>query len=86
MTLESPKVGNELLKIPYIQRREMTTAKIVSSLKSALLNQVIRHTTSTVGRKAKNYKVLPPEVNKQNWKLHLVGNTYSLSFPTNPSC
>lgn len=60
----------------------MTTAKIMSELKSALVNQVIRHTTSPTGRKTKQYKVLPVEVNNQNWKLTLKGNTYSISFPT----
>ncbi|BAQ62282.1 mobile element protein [Geminocystis sp. NIES-3708] len=82
MTAESTRVANELLAIPYMERRNMTTAKVVSSLKSALLNQVIRHTCSATGRKAKHYNVLPPEINKQNWKLMKVGDTFSLSFPT----
>lgn len=82
MTAESTRVANELLAIPYMERRSMTTAKVVSSLKSALLNQVIRHTCSASGRKAKHYKVLPPEINKQNWKLTKVGDTFSIAFPT----
>ncbi|WP_202962711.1 hypothetical protein, partial [Planktothrix prolifica] len=45
-------------------------------------NQVIRHTTSPTGRKTKQYKVLPVEVNNQNWKLTQKGSTYSISFPT----
>lgn len=49
---------------------------------SALSNQVIRHTTSDAGKKAKFFKRLPPEVNNQNWALHKVGTTYSVSFPT----
>ncbi|MFM6211027.1 MAG: RNA-guided endonuclease TnpB family protein [Planktothrix sp.] len=60
----------------------MTTAKIMSELKSALVNQVIRHTTSPTGHQTKQYKVLPVEVNNQNWKLTQKGNTYSMSFPT----
>jgi len=60
----------------------MTTAKVMSELKSALVNQVIRHTTSPTGRKTKQYKVLPVEVNNQNWKLTLTGKTYSIIFPT----
>ncbi len=82
MTAENTRLANELLVIPYLERREITTAKIVTSLKSALANQTIRHTISATGRKVKHYKCLPPEINKQNWKLEKRGDTYSLSFPT----
>ncbi|WP_027250160.1 hypothetical protein [Planktothrix agardhii] len=44
--------------------------------------KIIRHTTSPTGRKTKQYKVLPVEVNNQNWKLTQKGSTYSISFPT----
>jgi transposase len=82
MTAENTRLANELLAIPYVERREVTTAKIITSLKSALANQTIRHTISATGRKVKHYKCLPPEINKQNWKLEKRGDTYSLSFPT----
>ncbi len=82
MTAENTRLVNELLAIPYVERREVTTAKIITSLKSALANQAIRHTISATGRKVKHYKCLPPEINKQNWKLEKRGNTYSLGFPT----
>ncbi len=82
MTAENTRIANELLSLPLKERRKMTTAKIVSELKSALINQTIRHTTSPTGRKTKQYKVLPIEVNNQNWKLTKKGNTYSISFPT----
>ena len=82
MTVENTRIANELLLLPMKERRKMTTAKIVSELKSALVNQTIRHTTSPTGKKTKHYKVLPVEVNNQNWKLTRVGDTYSLSFPT----
>lgn len=82
MTEENTRVANYLLTVPYMERRKMTTAKVDSSLKSALLNQTIRHTASSIGRKVKHYKVLPPEINKQNWKLTLVADTYSISLPT----
>lgn len=82
MMVENTRLANELLSIPYIERREITTAKIATSLKSALANQTIRHTISATGRKVKQYKCLPVEVNKQNWKLERYGDTYSLSFPT----
>lgn len=82
MTRENTRLANDLLAIPYVERREITTAKIVTSLKSALANQTIRHTISATSRKVKHYKCLPPEINKQNWKLEKRGDTYSLSFPT----
>lgn len=82
MTVENTRIANELLSLPLQERRKMTTAKIVSELKSALVNQTIRHTTSPTGRKTKQYKVLPVEVNNQNWKLTRNGDTYSISFPT----
>jgi putative transposase len=82
MQIENTAIANELLKVPYIERRKQTTAMISSSLGSALVNQVIRHTISKTGRKVNHFKVLPIEVNKQNWKLTKKGETYSLSFPT----
>jgi IS605 OrfB family transposase len=82
MTVENTRIANELLSLPLKERRKMTTAKIVKGLRSALVNQTIRHTTSPTGRKTKQYKTLPVEVNNQNWKLSKVGDTYSISFPT----
>lgn len=82
MTVENTRIANELLSLPLTERRKMTTARIVSGLKSALVNQAIRHTVSGTGKKTKQYKVLPVEVNNQNWKLTKVGDTYSISFPT----
>lgn len=82
MTEENTDLANYLLSIPLPERRKLTTAKVVTYLMSALANQVIRHTTSGASKKVKKYKVLPPEINKQNWALHKVGNTYSISFPT----
>ncbi len=82
MTVENTRLANELLTMPYMERREVTTAKVLTSLKSALANQTIRHTISATGRKVKHYKCLPPEINKQNRKLEKRGDTYSLSFPT----
>lgn len=82
MTVENTRLANWLLSIPLPERRSMTTAKVESTLMSALVNQTIRHTTSGTGKKTKQFKKLPPEVNKQNWKIHKVGKTYSISFPT----
>ena len=82
MTEENTQLANWLLSIPLSERRKLTTAKVVTSLMSALANQVIRHTTSLTAKKVKKYKTLPPEINKQNWQIHKVGDTYSISFPT----
>lgn len=81
-TAEYTSLANELLKMPMAERKKLTTAKVVSPLKSALVNQVIRQVKGEAGEKTKEYKVLPPEVNNQNWKLYRVGDTYSVSFPT----
>ncbi|WP_017316065.1 RNA-guided endonuclease TnpB family protein [Mastigocladopsis repens] len=82
MEQENICLANKLLSLPYMERRKITTAKISSTLASALSNQTIRHTISATGREVKNYTKLPIEINKQNWSLHKVGDTYSLSFPT----
>ncbi len=82
MTEENTSLANYLLSIPLPERRKLTTAHVVTNLMSALANQTIRHTTSNAGKKVKKYKTLPPEINKQNWSVHKVGDTYSLSFPT----
>ncbi len=76
------ELGNELLKLPIKERKKLTTAKVVTPLKSALANQVIRHCKSKAGKKTKKFKLLPPEVNCQNWRLFKVGELYSVSFPT----
>lgn len=65
-TAEYTSLANELLKLPIKERKKLTTAKVVSPLKSALVNQVIRLVKGDAGEKAKIYKVLPPEINNQN--------------------
>ncbi|MFQ3585534.1 MAG: transposase, partial [Cyanobacteriota bacterium] len=42
----------------------------------------IRVLKGKAGQRVKHFKVFWPEVNNQNWKLHKVGSTYSVSFPT----
>ncbi len=82
MTAECTTLANELLKLNIKERRKLTTAKVVTPLRSALANQVIRQVKGEAGKKTKNYKLLPPEINNQNWELHKCGDTYSVSFPT----
>lgn len=82
MTTETTSLANELLKLEIAERRKLTTARVVSPLMSALSNQVIRQIKGKAGKKTKQFKVLPPEVNNQNWQVFKVGDTYSVSFPT----
>ena len=81
-TTACTELGNELLKLPIKERKKLTTAKVVTPLKSALANQVIRHCKGKAGKKTKKFKLLPPEVNCQNWRLFKVADVYSVSFPT----
>ena len=81
-TMACTDLGNELIKLPIKERKKLTTAQVVTPLKSALANQVIRHCKGKAGKKTRKFKLLPPEVNCQNWRLFKVGNVYSVSFPT----
>ena len=81
-TTACTELANQLIKLPVKERKKLTTAKIVTPLKSALANQVIRQVKGKAGGKTKEYKLLPPEVNYQNWRLFKQGDIYSVSFPT----
>ncbi|MGK7947962.1 MAG: RNA-guided endonuclease TnpB family protein [Xenococcaceae cyanobacterium] len=76
------ELANELIKLPIKERKKLTTAKVVTPLKSALANQVIRQVKGKAGKKTKEFRLLPPEINYQNWRLFRKGSTYSVSFPT----
>ncbi|MDJ0689281.1 MAG: transposase [Xenococcaceae cyanobacterium MO_188.B32] len=76
------ELANELLKLPIKERKKLTTAQVITPLKSALANQVIRQVKGKAGKRTKEFKLLPPEVNYQNWRLFKQGKTYSISFPT----
>ena len=81
-TAACTELANQLLRLPVKERRQLTTAKVVTPLKSALANQVIRQVKGKAGKKTKEFKLLPPEINYQNWRLFKQGDTYSISFPT----
>lgn len=76
------ELANELLKLPIKERKKLTTAQVITPLKSALANQVIRQVKGKAGKKTQEFKLLPPEINYQNWRLFKQGDTYSVSFPT----
>lgn len=78
-TIACTELANQLLKLPIQERRKLTTAKVITPLKSALANQVIRQVKGGAGKKTKEFKRLPPEINYQNWQLFKKGNT-SFSF------
>lgn len=82
MTAETTNLANELLRLDIAKRRKLTTAHVVTPLMSALANQIIRQVKGKAGKKTKQFKVLPPEVNNQNWQVFRIGDTYSVSFPT----
>ncbi|MBE9169107.1 transposase [Pleurocapsales cyanobacterium LEGE 06147] len=81
-TLEYTCLANELLQLSKEERRKLTTAKVSTTLKSALANQVIRLVKGKAGAKTKQYELLPPEINCQNWSIFKSGCTYSVCFPT----
>ncbi len=81
-TIACTALANELLKLPIKERKKLTTAQVITPLKSALSNQVIRQIKGEAGKKTKGFKLLPPEINYQNWRLFKQGDTYSVSFPT----
>ena len=81
-TVACTELANELLKLSVKERKKLTTAKVITDLKSALANQVIRQVKGKAGKKTKEFKLLPPEINCQNWRLFKKGETYSVSFPT----
>ena len=81
-TAACTELANESIELPIKDRKKLTTAKVVTLLKSALANQVIRQVKGKAGKKVKKFKLLPPEVNCQNWRLFKQGDTYSVSFPT----
>ncbi|PSF37499.1 transposase [Aphanothece hegewaldii CCALA 016] len=82
MQVENTRLANYLLSVPIKERKKLTTAKVQTDLCSAICNQTIRHSLSKAGQKTKHYKVLPVEVNNQNWQVFKNGETYSISFPT----
>ena len=81
-TVACTELANELLKLPIKERKKLTTATVITPLKSALANQVIRQVKGKAGKKTQEFKLLPPEINYQNWRLFKQGDTYSVSFPT----
>ena len=71
-------IANKILSFSDSQKRELSSKDFSDSpLGSSWTNQTIRNVLSS---KAKSFKSLPLETNNQNWSLHKVGDTWSVSF------
>jgi len=73
------ELANKILSLPECERRDLSS-KDFSDLAfgSSWVNQTIRNVQGT--KTAKAFKSLPLETNNQNWALHKVGTTGSVSF------
>ena len=72
-------LANRILALPLEQRRSLTSKDFSDlELGSAWVNQTIRNVHAS--KRAKTFRSLPLETNNQNWGLHKVGDTWSVSF------
>ena len=73
------EVANQILAMPKAERRELTTKSFTHvEIASGWINQTIRNANART--KARHFRRLPLETNNQNWTLHRVGDTFSVSF------
>jgi hypothetical protein len=72
-------VANGILALAKAERRTLTSKSFAHvEIGSAWINQTIRHANART--KVRQFRCLPLETNNQNWALHKVGDTYSISF------
>ena len=72
-------VANGILALPKSERRALTSKSFVHvEIGSAWINQTIRNANART--QVKQFRCLPLETNNQNWTLHKIGATYSVSF------
>jgi hypothetical protein len=65
--------------MPKTERRALTSKSFAHvEIGSAWINQTIRNANART--KVKQFRCLPLETNNQNWTLHKVSDTYSVSF------
>ena len=73
------QTANVMLAMPHPERRLLTSTMFSHvEIGSAWINQTIRNANART--KVKQFRSLPLETNNQNWTLHKVGETYSVSF------
>src|SRR5690606_31069378 len=76
---ENTRLGNEILALPFEQRRALTTkAYAAHPLAAYWANQTIRNVKQS--RRTRAFKRLPLETNNQGWTLTKVGDTFSIGF------
>jgi transposase len=79
LTQLNTEVANNIVAMPRAARRQLTSKDFVSvEIGSGWINQTIRNANAKT--KVKTFKRLPLEVNNQGWKVHKVGETFSLIF------
>ena len=72
------ELANKILSFPASKKRTLSSKDFSDyELGSSWTNQTIRNVLAS---KAKLFKSLPLETNNQNWSLHKVGETWSVSF------
>jgi putative transposase len=73
------EVANAILAMPKAERRKLTTRSFAQiEIGSAWINQTIRKTIART--RVRRFRCLPLETSNQNWTLHKVGETWSVSF------
>ena len=73
------EVANRILTMPKDERRKLTSKSFADiEIGSAWINQTIRNANART--KVKRFRCLPLETNNQNWTLHRVGDTFSVSL------
>jgi putative transposase len=79
LTCLNTEVANNIGAMPKEARRALTSKDFGSvEIGSGWINQTIRNANART--KVKEFKRLPLEVNHQGWKIHKVGETFSLIF------
>jgi len=72
-------VANRILSLSKEDRRKLTSKSFADiEIGSAWINQTIRNANART--KVRHFRRLPLETNNQNWTLHRVGDTFSVSF------
>jgi len=72
-------IANQILAMPKQERKKLTSKDFHTvDLGSVWVNQTIRNACAAT--KVKRFTSLPLETNNQNWSVHKVGDTYSVSF------
>ncbi len=73
------RLANRILALSDEQKRSLSSKDFSDlELGSSWVNQTIRNVQTS--EKTKTFKSLPLETNNQNWSLHKVGDTWSVSF------